>query len=600
MDILFINDIHFSNSVDHPQIGQQILKNILCSNYSVECINFDYLNKEGLLSYEDDIDKTIALCGEYILQFSPKIVGFYTICNSFIFAIQIAEYIKNKEPGIKIILGGPHASLTADECLKTFSFVDAISVGESELTIEPLAKALLENTSLNTVKNVVYRDNGEILHTQRERLLNNEELGEYTVFDYSPFKISDKYTFELEGGRGCPFGCSFCSTSMFWGRKYRVKPVQTLISEMNTVNKMYGITSFAILHDMFTANRTYITKFCSSLKNEGLNYKWTCSARADSIDHEMLIAMKDAGCTSIYMGIETGSQERQAAINKNLDIKATLSTVKDMLSLGFDVTTSFIFGYPNETIEQFCDTVHLMEQMYIMGAQVQLHRFAPLPNTVEYSRSQGKMFFNEQSSDLAMYYDKYYTEKSKTLIKNHVDLFSQYYIVKSEIDDAYPQFDLFALMLSTVSLIFKYSIRYTIEYYGLQSLYFKLCEKFDMLQHEIRHVLIHNKSNEKEVAILLCDTLVSAIDTACASNNGISVVALFKYEKTKYEYFANPQKIPGTFEFDIDIERFINHHEVINQKTYIRFCNTDGDVKTSSVSGIHQLIQKYKESMEGV
>ena len=113
--------------------------------YSVEIINFDYLAATGEFFYRDTINQNVEPMASIILKNRPKIVGFYTICHSFLPTLMLAKKISELDPKVKIIFGGPHASLTADYCLNTFKFIDAICIGESELIIMPLMDALINS-----------------------------------------------------------------------------------------------------------------------------------------------------------------------------------------------------------------------------------------------------------------------------------------------------------------------------------------------------------------------------------------------------------------------------------------------------------------------
>lgn len=140
MDVVLINGMYFSaySKLETMHIGQFILRDILKKNYSVECINFDYMNQFGEIQYKDSWDENIKIMGDCILDKNPKIVGFYTICTSFLVTIKLADYIKNQNPEIIVIFGGAQATIIAEECLGEFEFVDVIALGESELIIENL------------------------------------------------------------------------------------------------------------------------------------------------------------------------------------------------------------------------------------------------------------------------------------------------------------------------------------------------------------------------------------------------------------------------------------------------------------------------------
>ena len=104
----------------------------------------------------------------------------------------------------------------------------------------------------------------------------------------------------VEAGRGCPFHCTFCSTATFFGRKYRVKAAGKLVSELKSLNRDYNIGDFSLQHDLFTVNRRKVLEFCEEVRP--CNFSWTCSARIDCVDSELLGEMARSGCRGIYLG----------------------------------------------------------------------------------------------------------------------------------------------------------------------------------------------------------------------------------------------------------------------------------------------------------
>lgn len=593
MDIVFVNDVNFNRDFEHPQIGQLILHQILHKKYTSTYVNFDFLNMKGILPYCDSTDKNIIQCGEYILSFTPKIVGFYTMCNSFVFAIQIAEYIKKKDPSIKIVFGGPHASLTAENCLMSFEFIDVICIGESELVIEPLVKALLDGTDLGVVGNLAFRQNGNVHFTDTMRLLTSEELGEYTVFDYSPVDFAPGSTFELEGGRGCPYSCTFCSTSIFWGRNCRLKPVPVIVNEMNTIYQRYGITSFSISHDMFTAKRRYIEEFAYTLINNNYNYKWHCSARVDSLDRDLIELMRKSGCESIYLGIETGSPRMQKLINKNIAIDTALMTIAHMQQLGYKLTTSFIYCLPNEEVRDFEDTLKMIERLLLLNVDsVQLHRFMPLPATAAWESVKEQLKFDENLSDISIFHKGDFSHAAIEMIKSNPALFSQFYSVSSPIDEKYPNFDFFIIILSSLRHSFCYSIQQVVQYFGLYSIYLSVKDNLSEGQKVYKSLKSYDECYIDEINRMLNHLFLPCIEKLFLKIPVDNWCEVYKYEKIRHQYMQEAVPDMRVFDFEIDMERFLHTGLLIPKKTYIRFSKKGNDVKITKMAPIYGVLQE--------
>jgi len=170
---------------------------------------------------------------------------------------------------------------------------------------------LLGDGNLRNVPGIARREeDGTPLLNPPCRLVPKEELHRYTVYEMDQALGPGQTTMNLEGGRGCPFHCSFCSTSRFWNRHFRMKPAEDLIREMDTFHERSGIRRFSIEHDMFTANRKYVETFCRLLTDRGTPYRWACSSRIDVLDEDLIQLMARAGCEEVFLGIETGNTVR--------------------------------------------------------------------------------------------------------------------------------------------------------------------------------------------------------------------------------------------------------------------------------------------------
>lgn len=573
IDIILVNSIEFIYEKEKPQLGQLILKNILKDHFSVECINFDFLNYTGQLTFEDNLQDNINNFACYILEKKPKAVGFYTICNSFITTIRIAEEINRINNSVKIFLGGPHASVVAKECLEAFSFIDVIAIGESEYNIMDIINCLLYKNDFDNVPSVAYRTLGGVKVNASNRIVCNEELTKYTVYDYYPYIIEHNDVVLLEGGRGCPFACTFCSTSIFWGRKFRIKPINDLVTEMRNFNKLYGTTKFSLNHDLFTANRKYIIEFCNALIEQELIIEWYCSSRIDVLDKEIITLMRKANCTSIYLGIETGSARMQKIINKNLDLNNSIEKIRYLVQIGIKLTVSFIYGYPDETEEDFIETIKMIDIIRNIGVlDIQLSRFIPLPETLETKKIVNKIYFDENDINFSIYKKIVFDEVSKNIIIKYPNLFIQYYSFSSKVRAEYRYFDsFFAAVLSAVS-IFYCSIRYILSHYNWLELY-----KNNLAEIE-KHVLdhLHKIDSYKEDSRYFiensCEFIKNKlIEKILTNDDSIYLRAAYNVEKLFLEYIKNFEKREIIYKINFDYVKMRKTMNVIPKKVKIVF-----------------------------
>lgn len=385
-------------------------------------------------SYENIVSTFIQL-DEY------KYIGITSFSNNFVNAILLAETIKNKMPSTTVFLGGAHASACAYEIIKTFPFINFINIGEGEKSVKNIVEYFQGKISIESIPNIAYFDGLKVRFTQAMDLLSKEELPillpKMSLLGVNHSRLFNESA-DIEGGRGCPFNCVFCSTKNFWQRKCRMKPLDTILYEMDQLHQKCGIQHFSITHDLFTANKEFISQFCDSMKER--KFSWTCSARFDTISCSILDKMYESGCLDVFYGIETGSQELQTVINKNLDLKKVEDIIQYCNEHHYMHTISFILGFPFETPAQLNETLMFIIKYYGCSyTKVRTGILTPEVGTKVYSDYHDKMHFDR--AYMLRNYDYVQLEKDRelSLIKSYPNIFSHFYFLEN------PNFSIHAL-----------------------------------------------------------------------------------------------------------------------------------------------------------
>ena len=372
-----------------------------------------------------------------ILAKDPVIVSFYCRGDCYLANIMIAKKIKEIRPDIHIVFGGPQADISAKETINQIPWVDYCCSGEGETTIYPFFNALLKGEDISSVPGLTYRSSeGEVVSNPRPELIKN--LDELPFIDYSmlPVELTSKKrsataSFLMEVGRGCPFNCIYCSTSIFWQRNFRLKSAERIITEIKIINDTFGITTFTFDHDLFTASKKQVLKFCHTLKETKMPVIWSCSSRADTIDKEMIEEMASAGMYSIYLGVETGSERMQNIIHKKLNIQKTINTIKCLVDNGVKVTVSFIYGFPEETYEDLEDTLQMVYLLYSYGVTAfQFHLCSISSGTEYYDIYKDKLVWAEKFSDQT---GDFGVKECLDFVQSHKELFPFYYEYQSDL-----------------------------------------------------------------------------------------------------------------------------------------------------------------------
>ena len=370
-DVLFINPTQQLLLTKEVNGTMLLATKLLQANIPTKILRFCQI--EG---YNEDYETFIRNMTEKILQIDPKCVSFYTLWPNYHIMLRIAREIKNVRPDIVTVFGGPQASATADEAMHELEYIDYVCTGEGENTVVPFFRAVLGlGGDLSEVKGLYYRVNGQVVHNDLnvplvdlntlphwdERLYEND----YSVAE--TLKKTSDPTMPIDVGRGCPYNCTFCSTSYFFCRTYRLKSPDAILNDIHYYKEKYGIQKFVFSHDAFTVNNTLVEAVCDRLIENNVNITWECATRINCITEELVLKMIKAGMTAIEMGIETGSERMQKISKKNLDLSKVKPMVDFCLKQGLKVSLFFMHAFPEETEQDLNETLELVFSVLDMG-----------------------------------------------------------------------------------------------------------------------------------------------------------------------------------------------------------------------------------------
>lgn len=456
-----------------------VIKN--SNHHESQVIDLNCLYKEEF-TVSKVLKENIEQDTKYLLSKEPDAISLYTMCNNYHFALMLAEKIKSENNRIKVLLGGPQATAVAESTLKKYSYVDGIGLGEGENTILGILDGL-EKGDLSRARGIAYRDKDNIILRYNDELIQN--LDELPMIDLSlyPYKITDEIS--LDVGRGCPFNCIFCSTKLFWKRKFRIKSAERIYDEIMYYKNNYGITKFDFEHDLFVANRKLVLKLCDMLKKNKTDILWYCSARVDTVDDELLKEMYASGCRGIYFGIESGLEKTQKYIKKNLDIKQIENLPYLLEKNNLRGTLSFIYGFPEETKEDMDKNLMFIYKLIdghykiVVEQQLifQLHKLMFLPKTELTEKYKQELVHKRgYSMEVDASLDKWSDTELNEIIKD-VEQFPHYSNIPGSLLEQYHDLDKFFSFVFMTS-IFLFDVTYKLLLEEMKGSILKIYEIF--------------------------------------------------------------------------------------------------------------------------
>ena len=339
------------------------------------------------------INDSIEKIASATLKEEPDMIGITAVTLQFGKAYDIAKEIK-KNSEIPILIGGMHATVKPMDTAKYDCF-DYVIVGEGEETTLELFKAIKEGKELKNIKGLIYKKNKKVMYAGPSQLIKDIDklpiparhlLPEEAYF--APPKIRafwSKRTANVMIARGCPFRCIFCSSHLIFGRDVRFRSPEKVIQEIKLLREKYNIDSLKFDDDTFTSSHEWTRKFCKLLKKmkKDLNWnnlKWVCQTRVNSVNPEILKEMKEAGCTEIDFGVESGSPRMLNILKKGITVPQIITAFDAAKKAGILRGATFIVGIPGEKEEDFILTEKLIKRIKADFADV---FFAvPFPGTV--------------------------------------------------------------------------------------------------------------------------------------------------------------------------------------------------------------------------
>jgi radical SAM superfamily enzyme YgiQ (UPF0313 family) len=181
---------------------------------------------------------------------------------------------------------------------------------------------------------------------------------------------------------GCPFRCVFCNTS--GASRLQARDPGRVVDEIEVCVGL-GIREFSILDENFAVARRRVLAIAEEIARRGLDVRWSCRARVDLVDRELLTAMKRGGCTSVHFGVESGDPDVLAATRKEIDLDQVRRAFRAARDAGVETTAAFMIGFPGETPAQIEKTIRLAIELD--PSYVQFAVLIPLPGTELYEQA---------------------------------------------------------------------------------------------------------------------------------------------------------------------------------------------------------------------
>jgi anaerobic magnesium-protoporphyrin IX monomethyl ester cyclase len=411
MKLILINPKRVGGYIIQPPLGLGYLASIAqkyCSSVDIWDMGI------GKAQYKAKIKK--------LKEESYDIVGISVFTSDLPEVNRVLRLIKTYKPKTKILVGGPHPTAVKEDIFQHIPLADYAFFGEAEIGFE---NYLIQETSAEfspeKITNLIYRDLHGTVKFNNEEFVEDLDMIESPLWElmnpshYPPAPhgaFFKNYPFApIIFTRGCPMRCTFCLGA---NGKPRKRSIENIKEEIRFLTGNLNIRELLVEDENFSSHKELLKEFCHFMIDE---YKgqltWSCPSGLSivTLNAENIKLMKAAGCHSISVGIEFGTNKMHEATNKRLNLDLIREKLKIIHAIGgINVTGFFLMGLPQEKCEDINNTIDFACSLPLQSAQ--FNCFMPQPGTEIWRQ------FNFQDIDYHKYHVHNISYKHPYISKN--------------------------------------------------------------------------------------------------------------------------------------------------------------------------------------
>ncbi len=307
--------------------------------------------------------------------------------------VETIHQIRKRNLNIKTIIFGSYPTFFPKRCLKNPE-IDFVVLGDAEYAV----RDIIAGKNLRDITGIGFKHNNSILIDKKKNWIENLDslpFPDRTMLpndlDYfHPLIEKHPWTTAISS-RGCGGKCIFCISPIFFG-KYRQRSAKNVVDEIEYLISL-GYKEVFYRDETFTMNRKRNVQICKEIIDRKLDISWLCNARVGTMNKEIIQLMKRAGCHTLKIGVESGSQKILDNLKKGITLEMTRKTLKISREVGIKVHAHLMIGCPGETKASIKTTMDFLKE--IKPTTVTYGIMTPYPGTPIFDFVVKKLGYNK-------------------------------------------------------------------------------------------------------------------------------------------------------------------------------------------------------------
>ena len=322
-----------------------------------------------------------------LLRIRPDLVGLSAMAWQYHTCIRLIKLIKHLLPGVKIVIGGYHATLMYEEIAESQEgeLIDFMVRGEGEEACRRLANAMAGKDRIEDIPSLSYKNGRNFVNNPRGELLDLSQL-KLPIRDkrrltwgyhilYSKVEL-------METSRGCTRACNYCSMKHMYGRSFRTFPIERVLADLDDIYYKRKTRWVFIVDDNMVLDPNRVISLCDAImarKYRNLNLVVQADCISMAKNEEMVRKLALAGFRSVFLGIENASKKNLETAHKGNIVDASRKAVEICHKHNIMVIGGLIFGFPEDDETSIIENYEFLNDIGADASYCQI--LTPYPKT---------------------------------------------------------------------------------------------------------------------------------------------------------------------------------------------------------------------------